>query len=275
MITIDGKLQIFELFVVDYELPKYKPSEESEESEADGEVMSMRPRRMGFSRESSAAISMSEPTGDYVVIGSIVGRIQRFFRRRRADQMEQIKPTVEEFFATIKGSTDELQIVAERGEGYARQIRIAEDAGQRALVEHLKKNMSGIRAEAQLVAIGHTQFIEELKAVEFFKQARRGVRLDWVRNFIRPIPEKIVNLKLSMDRRGIFDNYVVMHYDPELKSWAETEAELEARRDPILFGLIEGRRRLYFVGDWVDETCDLTLDQIADQLGANAVKTLE
>lgn len=39
----------------------------------------------------------------------------------------------------------------------------------------------------------------------------------------------------------------------------------------ILFGLIEGRRRLYVVGDWVDEICDLTMDQIADSIGNDAI----
>ncbi len=40
---------------------------------------------------------------------------------------------------------------------------------------------------------------------------------------------------------------------------------------PILFGVIKGRRRLYFVGDWVDEFCDLTFDQIADALGKDNI----
>jgi len=37
---------------------------------------------------------------------------------------------------------------------------------------------------------------------------------------------------------------------------------------------MEGSRKLYFVGDWVDEFCDLQLDQIADALGKDAIGTL-
>lgn len=40
-----------------------------------------------------------------------------------------------------------------------------------------------------------------------------------------------------------------------------------SKKDPILFGLMTERRVLYFVGDWVDDFCNLTLDQIADVLG--------
>jgi len=47
----------------------------------------------------------------------------------------------------------------------------------------------------------------------------------------------------------------------------------ERRKDPILFGVINGRRQLYYVGDWTDEFCDLTLDQIVDTLGREVVKT--
>jgi hypothetical protein len=89
------------------------------------------------------------------------------------------------------------------------------------------------------------------------------------------IPPDIIDRKLEMDGLGIFDNYVVLHYDPDKKSWAETQAEIAARRDPILFGLMSGSRNLYFVGDWIDEKCDLTLEQIVDQLGPSVVKEVQ
>ena len=88
------------------------------------------------------------------------------------------------------------------------------------------------------------------------------------------IPESLQAVKRDADERFIFDNYVVMHHDPTGKSWAETEAERKSReRDPILFGVIEGRRRLYHLGDWTDDFCDLTLDQVADSLDKDAIKT--
>ena len=102
--------------------------------------------------------------------------------------------------------------------------------------------------------------------VDFVKKSPRGLRLDWVRNFTRVVPDDVLATKVECDSRGIFDNYAVLHYDPDGKSWAETEAEREARKDPILFGFVEGRRVLYFVGEWIDEFCDLSLDQIADVL---------
>jgi len=62
----------------------------------------------------------------------------------------------------------------------------------------------------------------------------------------------------------LFDNYVILHFDPDDRGTDE-EAR-KAARDPVLFGVVKGSRVLYFVGDWVDELCDLTLEQIAETL---------
>ena len=96
------------------------------------------------------------------------------------------------------------------------------------------------------------------------KKSPRGLRLDWIKNFTRVVPPEVLTAKVECDERGIFDNYVVLHYDPSGKSWADTQAERAAKADPILFGVVEGRRLLYVVGEWIDEYCDLSLDQIAD-----------
>lgn len=56
-----------------------------------------------------------------------------------------------------------------------------------------------------------------------------------------------------------------MYYDKEAKSYKQTEAEKESERrkrtDPILFGLISGSKNLYYIADWIDEYCDLTLEE--------------
>ncbi|HEY8094921.1 MAG TPA: hypothetical protein VIE65_02365 [Methylobacter sp.] len=60
----------------------------------------------------------------------------------------------------------------------------------------------------------------------------------------------------------------------QAKAYSETKAEIEARKDPILFGMIKGRRILYYICDWVDEYCDLTLDQIADTIGKETIQEI-
>jgi hypothetical protein len=119
-------------------------------------------------------------------------------------------------------------------------------------------------------------YLSEGSLVRFYKASKKGLRLDWVANFTRTIPPEVATKKVRADEVGAFDNYVVLHYDPAEKAFSETEWEQLARtsKDPILFGLMKGRRILYFVGDWIDEVCDLTLDQLADVIGKDAVKTI-
>jgi hypothetical protein len=42
------------------------------------------------------------------------------------------------------------------------------------------------------------------------------------------------------------------------------KVEEEKKKDPILFGVIQNSRKLYFIGDWTDEFCDLTLDKMME-----------
>jgi hypothetical protein len=87
-----------------------------------------------------------------------------------------------------------------------------------------------------------------------------------LKNFSRPLPDKAVKKLTEVDSLEVFDNYVVMCYDPEGKKKVETEEERVKRKDPILFGLISGSNKLYYITDWVDEYCDLTLQQFVDTL---------
>ena len=69
--------------------------------------------------------------------------------------------------------------------------------------------------------------------------------------------------KIEADRLEVFDNYVVLHYDPDKKASDMTESEKKVAKDPILFGVIFGSDRLYYIGDWIDpDFCDLVWSDI-------------
>ncbi len=182
--------------------------------------------------------------------------------------------TIEDFFASVKNSAEELVVVRERAQGYEKALLNAKRAGQQALVEKLTAGINAYKMETQLIAMGLIKFISEENVVRFYKECKKGLRLDYVRNFTRIIPENLVAMKMHADEVGIFDNYAVLHYDPQAKAFSETEEEKARKRDPILFGLMKDRRVLYFVGDWVDDVCGLTLDQVAEIIGKRAIQSL-
>ena len=44
----------------------------------------------------------------------------------------------------------------------------------------------------------------------------------------------------------------------------EQRRQIKAK-GPILFGVIAGSNKLYFIGDWIDEYCDLRFDDVVKQ----------
>lgn len=306
MITADNKLQVFEDFLSDSSLPKFLEKkkeraalkqklrqEHDNESKFDmsaddidsinDAIVNVRARwednsELTFS--SSDDMFMNAPGFDATVSPEKPSFWSRvcFWRKNKAPDRkpeQEAKLSVQEFFDSIKHSCKEIDVIKHRMLGYERAIQNAKAAGQVALLEQLKGGLNAHLMESRLASMGLTRYLDEESIVKFYKASEKGLRLDWIKNFTRTVPEDVVATKLRADALHVFDNYVILHYDPQVKSYAETEEEKKKRKDPILFGVMKGKRVLYFVGDWIDEVCDLTLDQLAEALGKEAIKETE
>lgn len=93
-------------------------------------------------------------------------------------------------------------------------------------------------------------------------------------------------LMLLIRQKNIFDKMYVVFTDYTGK--VEKTVQKERReKDPILFGTFQkiGKRfnwnnsmindRFYFLGDWEDEYCDLTMDKFLMEAGKDKLNTLE
>jgi len=266
MITRDNKLTIFDNFVIDRKLLKYAQDENNIKINNDPSnfVLFGNTNINGVVDSDESNILTSNNN-------SFFNKIKGFFTRKEEKKISAII-----FFENIKKSlelsTNEENRYDERVSAYLKNIENAENAGQTAFIETLKEDLNTVRYENLLFANGDIKLIKEEQVVTFVKESDKGIRLDWIKNFNRVIPDEIVNKKIEMDSLKVFDNYVVMHYDPDKKSWKETNEEKEKRKDPILFGVISGINKLYFVADWVDEYCNLTLDAFIDKYGEETIK---
>ena len=131
-----------------------------------------------------------------------------------------------------------------------------------------------VRGEAHLIQMGVKYYVSNEQVCDFYEAVDedKNLKLTWIEHFVKVIPTEIVELKAEIDMRGVFDNYVILHYDPDGNATSLTKEEIEVKKDPILFGVIENSKRLYYIGDWKDDYCDLTLEDMFEQLGE---KTLE
>lgn len=180
------------------------------------------------------------------------------------------------FFNKVKLETEDKQkAYVNRLKDLVTCIGYCDTTGQVALKESLFEQLTINKYESVLWANNMYKAISEEKIIEFIKGSDKGIALDYISNFARVIPPSVIKKKIEADKLGVFDNYVILHYDPESKSYMQTEEEkrreVEKKKDPILFGVIMGSNKLYFIDDWTDEYCDLTFDIITEKLGAEVI----
>jgi hypothetical protein len=185
--------------------------------------------------------------------------------------------SVDEFFNDVKSSIKTLEVNPSSVEFYTNAIETAKSNGQIAFLEILRDKKDGVLAETKLLEVGEVKYVTEEDVVKFYKKANlknRMLKLTWIKNYARMIPEDVIEAKKKFDGSELFDNYVILHFDKFDNSTQMTKAEVEKAKDPILFGVLKGTRNLYFIGDWIDEYCDLTLDKFLSTLEMEEARKL-
>lgn len=200
---------------------------------------------------------------------SILNKIKSLFKKSENDVKEDEKyMDALQFFSLVKASSKEsVATYRDRVSDYLTAVHNAVTTGQTALMEDLLRGLVTNRYESVLFAEGLYYIVTEEQMVSFVKQCERGIKLDYIKNFTRPLPQEVVSKIERVNQLEVFDNYVVLYYDPDGKIYKETAREEAKRRDPIVFGVIAGSTKLYYIADWVDEYCDLTLEKFIDAIG--------
>lgn len=257
-----GKLIVFEEFQVDENLPKFKQQQDDQEGEGEEQkfhVAKMRTRYLVSNNEwRDITITTQTPKK--------ISWLRRLFVKK--PKPAPVIP-VTYVFDLVLTNPEELIALRERDAAFQELVDRATVAGQTSLVKQLELEREIRKFESALFAKGMKRYISEAQLLKFVQGCERGLCLDWVQHFARVIPKEIVDAKVKCDEAGLFDNYVVLHFDPDEKATTPQDRAAAAakRRNPILFGVMRGSRKLYFVGDWKDELCDLTLQQVVDKLG--------
>lgn len=184
---------------------------------------------------------------------------------------------VAKFFSNVKLASDEsVDKYKNRLNEYISCIGYTEKTGQVALKEKLFQNLVINKYESILYANGYNKLITEAQLVKFAKNCPKALSLDYISNYTRAIPLDVIKKKIDADNMEVFDNYVILHYDPDGNgadmTLEEKKKEVDKAKDPILFGVISGSKKLYYICDLVDEMCDLTWDTVVDTLGGEILE---
>lgn len=137
-------------------------------------------------------------------------------------------------------------------------------------VESLKKLCflaSTLKKEEKLIELGITTFVYKDVIEDYITNvADNTVKIVELSRYMREIPDELV--ETVEKSKELFDEFYVVFTDYTGRE--ERKVEKERRdKDPILFGVFKTEAnvadRFYFLGDWVDEFCDLTLDKMIAQ----------
>lgn len=197
---------------------------------------------------------------------------------------EQRELTPSEYFEIVKSRkqtvTDEdLSKIYDNCLELLNKYKITgQTAGMRKLLFHLES----VEAEREIVKMGITTFIYRDDIDEYIDNiAKDTVKIIELEKYEREIPDEIVAIIEQVKDK--FDQLYILFTDYTGKVERQIEKERRAK-DPILFGTFQNERtktvidRFYFLGDWEDEYCDLTLDKMVNEVKAkknrNIVRTV-
>ena len=176
--------------------------------------------------------------------------------------------TPSEYFEKIKGmknfaDREELQAFYDTAMSKFKKYMIT---GQKEPARHLFNLCKLAQREMDILDAGIDTFIYR-KDIDTYveKVADECVVCIELENYQRDIPDDIVDKLVMCKEKNLFDKYYIFFTDYTGEHRSKVEEKKKAK-DPIIFGncLIEDKvsDRMYFIGDWVDEYCSLTLDKM-------------
>ena len=180
---------------------------------------------------------------------------------------EKISPS--QYFDYIKNAKNDITTEALK-ESYSVFLKLAEKYTKLGQKESLKKLCflaDTLKKEEKLIELGITKYIYKDVIEDYIENvADKTVKIIELSRYMREVPDELVEtIEKSKD---LFDEFYVVFTDYTGKE--ERKVEKERRdKDPILFGVFKNNSnvadRFYFLGDWVDEFCDLTLDKMIEK----------
>lgn len=140
-------------------------------------------------------------------------------------------------------------------------------ASQKGLYEELTKHLA-IAIREQIVSIaGIDQYVTKTDIEKFLKLVRGNVvELDPLEEFPRVLPNKVRKKLKTVQEKELFDEYWILHTNLTKEKVTTTKEKIR-EKDPILFGKFSyNPDKFYYIIDWVDEVCDLTLETFVETM---------
>ena len=191
---------------------------------------------------------------------------QKIMPEQKGDTKE-ISPRL--YFHFVKGKLKKehfAKLMAE-AKNLKHAMEGAAELGQTALHEALHQELALTILRLKAKSAGYEKYITR-DDVDKFKQrvAGRGIQFEPLDNFPRPIPPDAAKAIAGARALQLFDSLHVLHYTQNPEKLKTTKERIK-EKDPICFGAFDCYpEALFFITDWIDEVCDLTLQEFAAKM---------
>lgn len=155
---------------------------------------------------------------------------------------------------------------------------------QQGLLESVEAMLLTAAREQALLVKGMDRYILKEHIDKFIKTSStiktKNIYMNQLDKFPRPIPTAVQKKIVAAKALQVFDEFQVLYTDYTATPVVKSVADKVREKDPIVFGTMLGAPdRLYYIADWIDEYCDLTLDKLVSvykpENGESLVKELE
>lgn len=198
-----------------------------------------------------------------------------------SDETEK-EMTSQDYFDYIKSKTNSIssEYLDKFYQTIQNELAKAMITKQNILVRRLAFMSGVIPKEKELVDLGITTYVHMDDITDYIENvADKSVQIVDISEYPRAIPNEIAkSIKLLTDKK-IFDTFYIVFTDYTGEITKNIEVE-RRNYDPIIFGSFEQKidnlweihDRMYYIGDWEDEYCDLTLSKMLNEM-TNAGKS--
>lgn len=138
--------------------------------------------------------------------------------------------------------------------------------GQQALYEKIAEQIAVTVRESEAFACGVQYKVHKEEVTKLMHKVKDlNIEFDGLGNFPRVIPAKVTRKINQLQKAQIFDEYKILYTTQDKKEKLKTNKQKIKEKDPILFGVFNfAPDTFYFIIDWEDEYCDLTIDKFVD-----------
>lgn len=201
-----------------------------------------------------------------------------------------IDKTTSEIFEEIKNNKKVLnhESLKTIRDNLVSTLESALSIDQTKLVQKTTFLLKNIKRENELLDYGIDTYIYKEELQDLIKNLNmtndKNIFLIELKNFERPIPKEVQEkIKYCKDNK-LFDEYYILFtdYTKKKQNIAKNGNAKTKEKDPIIFGAFIDRtykttmmsERIYYIADWIDEYCDLTLEKLIS-IDNNIVKNID